>query len=57
MKGCEAVQYSDQKCCDRCGLVWDMNDPEPPECMTDEEIQAEINRKGIAKARKVLNEH
>lgn len=29
---CEARQYSDQMMCDRCALVWDMNDPEPPEC-------------------------
>jgi len=32
MKSCEARQYSDQKVCHRCNLVWDMNDPEPPEC-------------------------
>lgn len=30
--GCEARQVSDQYICNRCGLVWDMNDPEPPEC-------------------------
>lgn len=29
---CEARQYSDQMLCDRCGLQWDVNDPEPPEC-------------------------
>jgi len=32
MSKCEAVQHSDQKVCTRCGLCWDMNDPEPPEC-------------------------
>lgn len=31
-RGCTARQCSDQMNCDRCGLVWDMNDPEPPEC-------------------------
>jgi hypothetical protein len=30
---CQARQYSDQKYCDRCGLTWDMNDPEPPKCI------------------------
>ena len=30
--GCEARQYSDQMNCHLCGLVWDMNDPAPPEC-------------------------
>lgn len=29
---CQARQYSDQKVCSVCGLQWDMNDPEPPEC-------------------------
>ena len=25
-------QQSDQMTCTHCGKVWDMNDPEPPEC-------------------------
>ena len=29
---CHARQESDQMRCVPCGLVWDMNDPEPPEC-------------------------
>ena len=29
---CHARQYGDQMRCVPCGLVWDMNDPEPPEC-------------------------
>lgn len=29
---CQARQYSDQMICGKCGLQWDMNDPEPPEC-------------------------
>ena len=32
---CKAVQYSDQMQCAPCGLAWDMNDPEPPECRPD----------------------
>lgn len=32
MNKCEARQYSDQMQCDACGLVWDMNDVDPPEC-------------------------
>ncbi len=35
---CEARQQSDQKCCNRCGLLWDMNDPEPPECLTERQV-------------------
>lgn len=29
---CHARQESDQMRCVPCGLVWDMNDQEPPEC-------------------------
>lgn len=29
---CEAVQHADQTACERCGLVWDTNDPDPPAC-------------------------
>ena len=29
---CHARQESDQMRCVPCGLAWDMNDPEPPEC-------------------------
>lgn len=30
--GCQARRYSDQLNCAACGLVWDINDPEPPKC-------------------------
>ena len=29
---CEARQYSDQMQCSRCGLTYDVNDPDPPDC-------------------------
>lgn len=29
---CEAVQYSDQMQCIRCGYTYDVNDDDPPEC-------------------------
>lgn len=32
MRQCRARRYSDQMNCHDCGLVWDVNDPEPPEC-------------------------
>ena len=32
MKNCKARQYSDQMQCALCGLAWDMNDDDPPEC-------------------------
>ena len=30
--GCLARQYGDQMSCAACGLTWDTNDPEPPDC-------------------------
>ncbi len=30
---CQARQYSDQMICATCGLAWDMNDPDPPQCL------------------------
>ena len=32
MGNCKARRYSDQMQCDQCGLQWDVNDPDPPEC-------------------------
>ena len=29
---CQARQHSDQMLCGACGLAWDVNDPDPPEC-------------------------
>jgi len=31
---CQARQYSDQMQCGRCGLAWDINDPDPPVCVS-----------------------
>lgn len=32
---CLARQHSDQMICHQCGLVWDVNDPEPPVCQRE----------------------
>lgn len=42
---CEARQYSDQMQCGRCGLAWDMNDPEPPECRRQVDRRAVPDRR------------
>jgi hypothetical protein len=34
--GCEAVQYSDQMYCARCGVTYDVNDFDPPNCKEKE---------------------
>ena len=47
-RGCEARQYPDQMNCQRCGLYWDMNDPDPPDCLTAAEVSLEATRKALA---------
>ena len=37
-KTCEAKQYSDQMYCGKCGFTWDMNDPDPPKCLSSKQI-------------------
>lgn len=54
MRGCSARQYSDQKQCDRCGLIWDMNDPDPPKCKTDEELRREHGREALEGIKRAL---
>ena len=39
---CKARQHSDQMVCDACGLCWDMNDPDPPECAVASKVSADI---------------
>ena len=34
---CFAVQYADQMKCDKCGFVWDTNDPDGPPCTWSDE--------------------
>lgn len=66
--GCEARQHSDQMLCDHCGLAWDMNDPDPPECQRQmgrgsevsgwldrrARVNDSIARAAIGKMRKIL---
>lgn len=33
---CHAYQSNDQMCCGRCGTQWDVNDQEPPACVSSE---------------------
>lgn len=41
---CKAIQMSDQKVCRECGLVWDMNDRDPPDCKRTEETTVNYTR-------------
>ena len=45
---CLARQYGDQMICAACGLNWDTNDPEPPECRkVDKRTKKAKARKGL----------
>jgi hypothetical protein len=32
--------------CSRCGFVWDYDDPEPPSCLTDNDLKAAEHQRG-----------
>ena len=38
---CKARHIGDQNVCQECGLAWDANDPDPPECGLDTQRCAE----------------
>lgn len=31
-RNCQAQRQANEMRCARCGLLWDLNDPEPPAC-------------------------
>ncbi len=32
---CKAIVHGDQMTCSYCRFVWDLNDPDPPKCISD----------------------
>ena len=36
---CEAKQVGASVVCERCCVHWDVNDPHPPDCLTDEQVK------------------
>lgn len=38
-RNCKARRYSDQMICNKCGLVWDVNDQEPPKCEREQQAR------------------
>lgn len=41
--------------CGRCGLQWDVKDPEPPECLTDEQLSRQRGREQLDKLKQRVN--
>ncbi len=51
---CKAKQYSDQMLCGRCGLAWDVNDIDPPECRTKEWYEKQRAELEVKKMKEIL---
>lgn len=50
MKPCKVRQFGDRTTCDTCDLVWDTNDPFPPDCeakVAAHEMAKEEARTGV----------
>lgn len=55
--GCRAKPHSDQMYCNRCEVIWDTNDPDPPECKSKNWRSKQIAVEAIAQMkRKFTNE-
>lgn len=42
---CKARVIGDQYMCDRCGLQWDLNDPDRPECISNAKAADRVFKK------------
>lgn len=53
---CEALhQGGNEMCCNRCGFVWDTDDPEPPKCLTKTQADHKRGRLHLKKIRENLS--
>ncbi len=53
---CKARRVSDQMSCATCGLIWDVNDPEPPMCGLDAEQSTNAHDRAIHDIGEVLKD-
>lgn len=42
---CDATSQGQSMFCASCGLQWDLNDPDPPQCMQENLSKHEINKR------------
>jgi len=54
-RGCDARQVSDQMSCHRCDLLWDINDQDPPKCLTSDEVARLRGERAIDNIRNTLH--
>lgn len=50
----KAIQYSDEMQCARCGKAWDVNDPDPPPCLTPRERSQKAASKWLPRIKEIL---
>lgn len=56
-QNCQARhQGGNEMCCTRCGFLWDADDPEPPDCLTDTQISRQRGAAAIKQMKDELNE-
>lgn len=53
---CEARRYGEEMQCARCGLAWDVNDPDPPPCRTDDQVRQQHGREALDRIKNQLKE-
>ncbi len=53
MATCKARREGDQMCCGRCGIQWDVDDQDRPQCRTDKELSKE---KGLQACKEMLHD-
>lgn len=51
---CSATRFNDQMMCNRCGLQWDIDDPDRPDCLTTEELKKQRGMMFLSQAKKTL---
>ena len=52
--GCVALRFGDQMQCARCGLIYDIDDPDPPDCLSRKEVSHRRGREALENIKKEL---
>ena len=47
-------RYGDTIECYKCGKQWDVDDPDPPSCISDREFKKQVAERNIRKIKKML---
>lgn len=53
---CKAKVINDQYICDRCGLQWDVKDPDRPDCLSNAHAADLVFERHVETGRKAIDE-